>query len=134
MCSGTLRVVGLEPTAEERRHWEALTGTIRTHKQTGSVNIPSSLTARDAAAVAHITGRSIHRVTSVEDGQSSMTTPTSVRGGVLNKGTGRNVAIKTELKPDLWKVAYQGVRQLTVSSSIPQLLGNSLGVGAFQSC
>lgn len=111
-------MLGLEPTAEERRHWEALQGTILTRKQANTAaaaSVRSSLTPRDAAAVRHITGRSIHRV-APGDSSPSVTTPTGAREAVYNKGTGRNVAIKTELKPDLWKVAYQSVRQLSVSA------------------
>ncbi len=126
-----LRVVGLEPTAEEKRHWEALQGTIVTHKQSNTAfPMPgpmksslaprkSSLTPRDAAAVRHVTGQSIHHVTPGEY-SPVVTTPTSgTRGAVFNKGTGRNLATKTQLKPDLWKVAYQSIRQLSVSRAYP---------------
>ena len=116
--SGMLRVVGLEPTAEEKRHWEALQGMVATTnispQDMPDMAIRSSLTPKDAAAIRRITGHSIHRVT---PGEASpiVTTPTGVRGAVYNKGTGRNLAIKTQLKPDLWKVAYQSIRQLSVS-------------------
>lgn len=33
-------------------------------------------------------------------------------------GTGRIQAVRTELKPDLWKVAYMGVRRLASQSSV----------------
>ncbi len=125
-------MLGLEPTSEEKIHWEALQGTILTRNQANTAAaaagpVYSSLTPRDAAAVRHITGRSIHRVTP-GDGSPSVTipAPTGQRGSVYNKGTGRNIAIKTQLKPDLWKVAYQRVRQLSVSiNCIPVLLFRS---------
>lgn len=39
-------------------------------------------------------------------------TATLRQASLYNKGTGRNQAVRTELKPDLWKLAYLGLKKL----------------------
>ena len=43
-------------------------------------------------------------------------------------GTGRVQAVRRELKPDLWKIAYKGVRRLASQSGGRRLASQSGGV------
>ena len=123
--------VGLKPTRSESRHWDIVKGLVVGEEGTDGAEgsfMQSSYHLRDRSIVRQMSRQlkfsalsSIAQPCVVPDApyampqlstcstdqQQSMMSMPSYR---LNKSTGRNHAICTELKPDLWKVLYNSIK------------------------
>ena len=132
--SGTLKFVGLRPYDDENRHWVALNTSIALQqlkdkkelqpRQRAELERQTSITPQEAAAIKAIAGHSIR--TPVTGPTSPWITTPSPReqvdfGGVARQRSGVEPGFdaratwkrglkKTELKPDLWKVAYNSIK------------------------
>ena len=71
------------------------------HAPSISVRRGPSMSVRRAASIGRTASISVGRATSVS------------QQGSVYKATGRNQALPSELKPDLWKLAFNGIRATT---------------------
>ena len=129
-CSGTLKFVGLRPFDDENRHWVAVNHSIAVQqlkdnktlqpRQKAKLERESSITARESAAVRALTGYSIRTThPSIGGLRSPVTTPSPVEEvdfGLAEpshefdaRAAWKRVR-NTELKPDLWKLAYNSLK------------------------
>ena len=135
-----MKFVGLRPFDDEKRHWVAVNHSIAVEhlkkkktlqpRQKVELERQSSITARESAAVREVTGLSI-RTTGPG---SPVTTPTpreetdfggprpSVGDGGQEfdaRATWKRGLRKSELKPDLWKVAYNSISSIKNQVTLP---------------
>ena len=128
VSSGAMIAVGLKPTRDESRHWDALKGIVVSNRQDSSSTQPPVLQAshhpKDTSIIRHVSGYDYFEAT---DGvgpappsslvrqslQPTSLRQMSVQSYKTDKATGRNQAIRTELKPDLWKLAVNSIRAST---------------------
>ena len=132
-----MKFVGLRPFDDEKRHWVAVNHSIAVQhlkekkplkpRQKQELERQSSITARESAAVREVTGLSI-RTTGVG---SPVTTPSpreetdfggapypsfSDAGQEFDaRAAWKRSLRKSELKPDLWKVAYNSIKNQMVT-------------------
>ena len=130
--------MGLRPYDDENRHWVAVNHSIAVQhlkkkktlppKQKAELVRQSSITPKDSAVVRVLTG---YNVRPAVPSSSPMTTPPPREetdfglGGVVEadrefdaRAAWKRSLIKTELKPDLWKVAYNSIKsQVTMPVS-----------------
>ena len=138
--SGTLKFVGLRPYDDENRHWVAVNHSIAVQhlkdkkplrtKQKAELVRQSSITAKESAAVRALTGYNV-RAAGPPTATSPLTTPSPREEpdfgmvGVAEaerefdaRAAWKRGVRKTELKPDLWKVAYNSIKtQVTMPVS-----------------
>lgn len=122
--------VGLRPTRQESRHWDAVKGIVLSKlqesaptPQDSNVLIQASHHPKDTPLVRHVSGHAfsvepdggpmspgsfIGRPMGVPSGRQM-----SVRSYRPAKATGRNQVIPMDPKPDLWKVAVNSVRAVS---------------------
>lgn len=133
--------VGLRPTREEGRHWDAMKANVLSNisettpfSQDTSITIRASHHPKDTPLVRHLSGRDFSSIiTPAEetDGGGPLTPPSFVGGPVSlparqasvrsfrpEKNTGRNQAIPGELKPDLWKLAVNSIKASSMLSKV----------------
>lgn len=123
--------VGLRPTREEGRHWDAVKGIVLDRKasieqQDGGV-IQRSHKLKDTPLVRHLSGRDFSSTLSrlEDDGTSpgtgrqaslssrQLSRQMSVRK--MDRATGRSQVLPLDqLKPDLWKLAYNSIRASSI--------------------
>ncbi len=134
LFSNTLVAVGLRPTREEGRHWDAIKSVVLDNKPTpadqqdGSI-IQCSHRPKDTPLVRHVSGRDFSSVLSRVEGDGGAPTspvffgrPESVSSRQMSvrradKTTGRSQVLPLDhLKPDLWKLAFNTIRTTSVLS------------------
>ena len=122
--------MGLEPTEDEALHWDAIKGVMLgelTNDETDQT-APSQLTMqashhpRDRSLLRHMSGYDFGR-TETDGGRlfksrlisvpSKRSRQMSVQSYRADKGTGRNQAMRVELKPDLWKLLFNSIQNVT---------------------
>ena len=133
ISSNTLVVVGLRPTREESRHWDAVKGIVLNKLQEDSpqsqdVVIQASHSTKDTPLIRHVSGydfsSAIPVPSVVEPDGGAAPQPslarrvTSVSGSVSGRqmsvrATGRSQVIPLEPKPDIWKLAFNSIRSLS---------------------
>ena len=127
--SNTLVAVGLRPTREESRHWDAVKGIVLNKLQEDSsqnqdVMIQASHSAKDTPLIRHVSGydfsSAILAPSVVEPDGGAAPQPflarkaTSVSGRQMSvRATGRSQVIPMEPKPDIWKLAFNSIRTLS---------------------
>lgn len=123
--------VGLKPTREESRHWDAVKANVLSNLDPNTT-LQASHHPKDTRLVRHISGRGFSIPAEEPDGGPSIppsfigrpisvpSVPTrqmSVHSYKSDKITGRKQALPMELKPDLWKLAGNSIRAMTRFSS-----------------
>ena len=128
--SNTLVAVGLRPTREEGRHWDAIKGIMLNNKQSSgaaaqqepSVLIQASHRPKDTPLVRHLSGRDFSSTLARVETDGAPVSPSFVGRPVsiparemsvnkVDKTTGRSQVLPLDqLKPDLWKLAFNSVR------------------------
>lgn len=139
LFSGTLKFVGLRPYDDENRHWVAVNHSIAVQHLKDKKTLPprhkaelvrqSSITAKESAAVRALTGYSVRAAVPYSSLVPSPTPQDETDFGLEDvveterefdaRAAWKRSVIKTELKPDLWKVAYNSIKsQMTMPVSI----------------
>lgn len=128
LSSNTLVAVGLRPTREEGRHWDAVKGIVINNKSTSTDQPDSSIIQRshklkDTPLVRHVSGRDFSTTLSRLETDGGAPTPSAFIGRPeslssrqmsvrrTDRTTGRSQVLPLDqLKPDLWKLAYNSIR------------------------
>ncbi len=150
VCSNTMVAVGLRPTREEARHWDAIKGIVLDNKapqsdsNEPSVFIQASHRPKDTPLMRHVSGRDFSSTLSrmETDGAAPLSPsflgrPVSVPSRQMSvrkwdKATGRSQVLPKidELKPDLWKLAFNSLRATSRPGKVSKVSGvNSSGHG-----
>lgn len=129
--------VGLRPTREEGRHWDAVKAnvlsSISEEPQGSSITMQTSHRPKDRPLLRHL---SRHGFTSIlpplssEEVDMGVSSPlslhsqsgsmpkrmASIHSYRVDRSTGRNQAVPSDLKPDLWKLAVNSIRASSMLS------------------
>lgn len=125
--------MGLKPTKDESRHWDAVKGIVLSQMQErareqdetdggapGPVSMGTYHPAKDTHVVQHLARRDF-KATAAADSADTATKSVLHRHVSVPRRqvsvsayrpatSGRKQAVQTELKPDLWKVAFNSIR------------------------
>lgn len=146
LFSNALVAVGLRPTREEGRHWDAVKGIVLDNKSSSTEQPDGSIIQRshrlkDTPLVRHVSGRDFSSTLSriEEDGGAPIPPspafvgrPASISSRQMSvrrvdRATGRNQALPLDqLKPDLWKLAYNSIRATSILGRKVSMLKNML--------
>ncbi len=116
-CSNTLVAVGLKPTEDEDRHWrlmEAFASEDEEEKDETDGLSPknrSFMMADSGPSEPYTPSLLMRQVTKHSLGRGQQVSKMkSIRH---DKSTGRNQAVNTNLRPDLWRVLYDSIKART---------------------